>query len=224
MVPEIGVVAELVGHGGLGAVTREEDGVGRKGCGERGKTLLHGRPTALGEVCAPDAHAEKCVASEGGMFLGTVEDTGALGVAGSVDDLQGEVAHTDSITMVESSTDGNLFLGELYATEGSHLFREMFHELPVLSKEFDLQGIFAEDGSIAEVMVEMTVSGKEVDRLQLLFMDVVEQGLLLLGVVGATVDDGTLFGGSIGEDVTVGLEGIKSKRLYHRFFILTRST
>ncbi len=218
MVSEIGVVAELVGHGGLGAVTREEDGGGRKGCGECGKTLLHGRPTALGEVGAPDAHAEECVASEGGMFLGTVEDTGALGMAGSVDDLQGEVAHTDDITMVESSTDGSLLLGELYATEGSHLFREMFHELQVLSKEFDLQGIFAEDGSIAEVMVEMAVSGKEVDRLQLVLMDVVEQGLLLLGVVGATVDDGALFGGSIGEDVAVGLEGVKCEIFNHCFY------
>ena len=218
MVPEIGVVAELVGHGGLGAVTREEDGVGRKGCGERGKTLLHGRPTAFGEVCASDAHAEECVASEGSMFLGTVEDTGALGVAGGVDDLQGEVAHTDHVTVVEECAGRYLFVSEAYATEGSHLFREMFHEFQVLSKEFDLQGIFAEDGSIAKVMVEMTVSGKEVDGLQLLFMDVVEQGLLLLGVVGATVDDSTLFGGSIGENVTVGLEGVERKMMYHCFY------
>jgi hypothetical protein len=135
-----------------------------------------------------------------------------------VDDLQGEVAHTDHVTVVEECAGRYLFVSEAYATEGGHLFREMFHELQVLSKEFDLQGIFAEDGSIAEVMVEMPVSGEEVDGLQLLFTDVVEQGLLLLGVVGATVDDGTLFGGSIGEDVAVGLEGVERKMMYHCFY------
>ena len=69
------------------------------------------------------------------------------------------------------------------------------------------------DGVDAEVMVEVPVGAEQVHGLQLVVLDIVDNGVALLVVVGTTIDDDTLFG-LIAHHVGVLLQEIEHERLY----------
>lgn len=136
---EIGIVVQLVGDGGLRAMASIDDGLGREGCHDMVQALLHLLPAALGKVGTTDAHAEQRVAGEYSVFLLTIEEAGAVGMSGCLEDLQGMVAKGDDIIVPEQSGYGWLLAADgLNTHEEARLLGHVFNQQGILSAHLNL--------------------------------------------------------------------------------------
>ena len=59
------------------------------------------------------------------------------------------------------------------------LFRQVLNEIIVFAAHFNFQPKFIENGAVAKVMVQVTMSGNEVNRAKVSLPDIVDNRIIL---------------------------------------------
>lgn len=117
------------------------------------------------EVGTADAHSEQCVTCEGNMFCLAVENNTTGRMPGCLEDGQRVVAKPDLFSFIKESANGRKGASQWGSYDVVELLGQVADEKVVCSRDLHFQPIFLENGVDAEVMVEVTVSGKQVNRL-----------------------------------------------------------
>ena len=179
-----------------------DGGVGGEVRGEGVERVDHLLVTATLEVGAADAHAEEGVTAEGCLLLGAVEHDAARGVAGGVEDAERVGAEGDGVGVGEVAAYGGHVDVDPDTEDLGGLLLHLVHQELVVGVDFGLQAELAVDVAVAHTMVEVAVGADEVARGELRLADVADDGLALLGIEGAAVDDDAL-AGVVADDVAV---------------------
>ena len=208
----IRVVTQFVVDGRLGAVPREDDGIGGQFRQYVGETAHQVCIAATFKVGAADAHAEQGVAGEGGVLLGTVEDDAAGRMAGGFQHLQAVVAEADDFAGAEEAAYRGILATERGSDDALEVVGDVGNDEVVFLSGFHPQTVRAVDGVDAEVMVPVAVGGEEMDGLQSETVDITGDGASLVVVIGATVDDDT-FEGVVAHYVGVLLKEVEGESL-----------
>ena len=130
----------------------------------------------------------------------------------SLDNLNLVSAELDYVASLECLSLGNDWLVERYTEVGSLLVGSQ-HVAFVGAVNLKRQTVSLRDESIAEVVVEMSVSGNEVYGLQLVSLDIFLDSQFLSLVVGTTVDDDT-FLSLVAHNIAVLLQHVACESLY----------
>ena len=101
-------------------------------------------------------------------------------------------AESDAVAILQQTSYRGLLVRNLHAKQLSGVQGELLQQLLVFCTDFHLQTISAIDIGIAEVMVQMSVRGYQMDGLQLIVVDILANRLKFLVVVCPTIDDDTL--------------------------------
>ena len=169
--------------------------------------LEHG--TAL-EVGPPDGALEKRVAREGHLLLLAEEGHGATGVAWGLYDFELVAAELDDLVVLEEMADGREVVVELELVEGVCLLLEVLHQALVGGRHLGLEPKVLVDGVVTKIVVQMSVRNQQVYWLELVLIDVVNDGLALFWIERATIYDDALLR-FVADDVAILLEHIDLK-------------
>ena len=134
-------------------------------------------------------------------------------VAGCLNHLQLMMAKTDDVILLQERSYRWLVVANLQTKESGSLLGQMLYQLLVVSADFYLQTILLKEVGIAKVMIQVAVGSQQVNRLQLLFTEILVDSLTLLWIKGTTVDDDTLLT-VVTHHIAVLLQRIHFKTLY----------
>ena len=209
---QIGVIAEFVGDGRFWAVATVDGGVRGELCYD---ILQAGHEVIVVpalKVGTADTHAEEGVAGEGGVFCLAVEHHTTGGVTRGLQDRELVVAETNHLVMAEVTAYGWEVATQRCTDDGLELSGQVGDEELVLSGNLDLQTIGVVDGVDAEVVVEVAMGGQQMDRAQVLALDILRDGGSLLLIVGPAVDDDA-FAGLVADYVGILLQEVTNECL-----------
>ena len=147
--------------------------------------------TATLEIGATNAHTEQGVSSEGGVLFCTIEGNTARCVAGGLQYLKGMVAKSDDLVIVEETAYGRVLPTEWGTDDALEVAGDICDEVFVFFSRFYLESKSLIDGVDAQVVIPVAMCGKEMAGLQSLTFDVIDDGLALILIIGATVYNDT---------------------------------
>ena len=160
--------------------------------GEHVKRGHHVCIAAPFEIGTADAHTEKCVATEGDMFISIVKDDTAGRMARGVKNLPGMGTEGNIVAIGEITVNGRHIQMDGNAQDLAGLLFHIFHEETVVLMGLGLQTESPEDIAVAHAVVEVAVGAEQMTRRQVVLLDIVDDGLAFFRIICPTIDDDTV--------------------------------
>lgn len=183
---------DFVGHGCFRTMAGVYFCIGWQLGGEHVKRGHHVCIAAPFEVGTADAHTEKCVATEGDMFISIVKDDAAGRMARGVKNLPGMGTEGNGVAIGEITSYRRNVQMDGDAQNVARLLFHLLHEETVILMGSGFQTEGAEDIAVAHAVVEMAVGTEQMTGRELLLADIADDGLAFFRIVSAAVDDDTV--------------------------------
>ena len=193
-------------------MTAIDDGVGWKFGNDVMETVHDILITATIEISTSNAHTEEGIACKGNALFFIIKGDTTWRMTWGLQDLKDVISETDLLVVAEKMTHLRIMTMQGDANHRLELFRQIVDEKGIVGRDLHHQSVDLEKEIIAEVMVEVPMGSQQVDRLELLGVDILADGLTLFVVIGAAVDDHTL-AGLIAHHVGVLLQLVAFERL-----------
>ena len=208
------VVSQLKPYSCLLSMTRKDNRAVRHLC-EHSQTLDYLKHAASLKIGAPDGTLKQGVTREKHVLLIAIKADRAARVARCGNNLEGVVAELYFIAVIEIMSYGRHFAVKFHI-ERLCLFAKVLHQPAVTSRDLRLKAVLVGNKAVAEIVVKVAVSDQQVYRLQSIAVNILFDGLALLFIIGAAVNDDTLLCG-VAHDITVLLQHVAGKTfdIYH---------